>query len=61
MQILTDYLNGIYNPEMPMQSHRAGLNGPVTRVRMTMMVFKYVFIIDIFTDPRYKDVDPFGI
>lgn len=33
MQILTDYLNGIYNPEMPAQSNRAGLNGPVVHVR----------------------------
>lgn len=34
MQILTDYLNGIYNPEMPAQNNRAGLNGPVVHVRI---------------------------
>lgn len=39
MQILTDYLNGIYNPEMPATSNRAGLNGPVVHVSLDLIQF----------------------
>lgn len=33
MQILTDFLNGIYNPEMPMPPNRIPFSGPIVHVR----------------------------
>lgn len=34
MQILSDFLNGIYNPEMPMPPNRIPFSGPIVHVRM---------------------------